>query len=140
MAQRSERFDPHVLPVVQGARVAFPNHDDVYHNVFSLSSARAFDLGRFPKGDSKDVVFPKAGLVQVFCHIHADMSGIVLVLPNAHFAAPRGDGAYAIESVPPGEYTIVGWHERTKPVTRRIRVVAGQTATMDFSLPLDARP
>lgn len=140
MAQRNERFEPHVLPVVQGTRVAFPNHDNVYHNVFSLSSARAFDLGRFPKGESKDVLFRKPGLVQVFCHIHSDMSAIVLVLPNPHFGVPRRDGAYAIEAVPPGEYTIVGWHERTKPVTRRIRVVAGETATMDFSLPLDGQP
>lgn len=138
MAQRNERFEPHVLPVVQGTRVAFPNQDDVYHNVFSLSSARAFDLGRYPKGEAKSVHFRKPGLVQVFCHIHSDMSGIVLVLPNEFFAAPGATGEYGIERVPPGEYTIVGWHERAKPVTRRIRVVAGETTTINFSLPLQA--
>ena len=137
MAQRNERFEPHILPVVQGTRVEFPNEDDIYHNVFSLSSARAFDLGRFPRGEAKDVLFRKPGLVQVFCHIHSDMSGIVLVLPNAFFAAPTGDGEYAIEGVPPGEYTVMGWHERAKPVSRRIRVVAGETTTIDFSLPLE---
>jgi plastocyanin len=137
MAQRNERFEPHILPVVQGTRVEFPNEDDIYHNVFSLSSARAFDLGRFPKGEAKDVLFRKSGLVQVFCHIHSDMSGIVLVLPNAFFSAPSGGGEYAIEDVPAGEYTIVGWHERAKPVTRRVRVVAGETTTINFSLPLE---
>jgi plastocyanin len=137
MAQRGERFEPHVLPVVQGTRVEFPNHDDVYHNVFSLSSASAFDLGRFPKGQAKDVIFRKPGLVQVFCHIHSDMSGIVLVLPNGLYAAPSKSGDYDIDGVPPGEYVITGWHERTKPVTQRIRVVAGETTTINFSLPIE---
>jgi plastocyanin len=137
MAQSDERFEPHVLPVMQGAKVEFPNRDDVYHNVFSLSSVRTFDLGRYPKGSSKTVTFPRVGVVQVFCHIHSDMSAIVFVLANAFFDAPERGGAYAIENVPPGEYTIVGWHERTKPVSRRVRVVAGQTTTMNFSLPLE---
>ena len=138
MAQRAERFEPRVLPVVRGTRVEFPNQDDVYHNVFSLSTTRAFDLGRYPRGDTKSVTFERRGVVQVFCHIHSDMSGVVLVLPNDYFAAPDTAGEYSIENVPPGEYTIVGWHERTKPVSRTVRVVAGQTVTMNFSLPLGA--
>ena len=136
MAQIDERFDPHVIPVVEGGRVEFPNRDGIYHNVFSLSSARTFDLGRYPKGSSKSVVFPKPGIVQVFCHIHSDMSGIVLVLTNPFFAAPDSSGRYALDDLPPGDYTIVGWHERTKPARRRVRVVAGQTTTLNFSLPL----
>jgi plastocyanin len=139
MAQANERFEPHVLAVLQGARVEFPNHDDVYHNVFSLSSVRSFDLGRYPKGRSKSVAFPKTGIAQVFCHIHSDMSAIVLVLGNVFFTAPESTGRYTIGNVPPGEYTIVGWHERTKPVSRRVRVVAGETATVNFSLPLEPR-
>ena len=139
MSQTNERFEPHVLPVVQGARVSFPNRDDVYHNVFSLSSTRTFDLGRYPKGDAKTVTFTKAGVVQVFCHIHSDMSGVVLVLSNPFFTAPDSSGRYSIENVPAGEYTVVGWHERTKPVTRRVRVVAGATTTINFSLPLGPR-
>ena len=129
MAQEDERFVPHVLPVVQGSRVAFPNHDAIYHNVFSLSSARTFDLGRYPRGDAKTVTFTKPGVVQVFCHIHSDMNAVVLVLPNAHFAAPDGTGRYVIENVAPGEYTVVGWHERARPISRRIRVVAGRRPT-----------
>ena len=136
MTQRSERFEPRVLAVVQGTRVDFPNDDEVYHNVFSLSSTRAFDLGRYPKGDTKSVLFEKRGVVQVFCHIHSDMSGVVLVLPNRFFAAPDSAGEYSIDGVPAGEYTIVGWHERAKPVSRKIRVVAGETTTINFRLPL----
>jgi len=139
MAQEDERFAPHVLPIVQGSRVAFPNHDAVYHNVFSLSSARTFDLGRYPRGEAKSVTFTKPGVVQVFCHIHSDMNAVILVLPNSHFAAPDGTGRYVIDNVAPGEYTVVGWHERTRPVSRRIRVVAGQTTDVNFSLPLGTR-
>lgn len=136
MSQTGERFEPHVLSVLQGATVEFPNYDDVYHNVFSLSRARTFDLGRYPRNASKSVRFDRAGVVQVFCHIHADMSGIVMVLPNPYFAAPDSAGRYVIEDIPPGEYTIVGWHERTRPVRQRVTVVAGRTTTIDFKLPL----
>jgi plastocyanin len=139
MAQRDERFLPHVLPVVKGTVVDFPNDDDVYHNVFSLSEAagkNGFDLGRYPKGASKSWTFDRAGTVQVFCHIHSDMSAVVLVLGNPFFASPDESRHYAIDGVPEGEYTIVGWHERIKPVTRRIRVTAGQTTTLDFNIPL----
>ena len=138
MPQLGERFEPHVLPVLQGTRVEFPNYDDVYHNVFSLSRIRTFDLGRYPRNATRSVTFDRPGVVQVFCHIHADMSGIIMVLPNPFFTAPDAAGQYVMESVPAGEYTIVGWHERTRPVTFRVRVIAGETTTIDFRLPLGA--
>jgi plastocyanin len=141
IAQRDERFVPHVMPIVQGGTVDFPNDDDVYHNVFSLSSTAApggkgFDLGRYPRGSSKSWTFTRPGTVQVFCHIHSDMSAIVLVLANPFFASPDENHRFAIEGVPEGDYTIVGWHERIKPITRRIHVAAGQTTTLDFNIPL----
>ena len=83
---------PHVLPVYRGATVDFPNDDDVFHNVFSLSSAKTFDLGRFPQGIVQGDVFDKGGAVQVFCHIHSDMSAVVLVLENPYFAVPSEAG------------------------------------------------
>jgi plastocyanin len=140
MSQTGERFAPHVLPVVQGTRVEFPNYDDLYHNVFSLSRARTFDLGRYPKGATKSVTFTKPGMVQVFCHIHADMSGVVVVLPNRYYAIPDSAGRYTLRDVPPGDYTMVGWHERTKPVQHRVRVTAGGTAQVNFKLPLGSTP
>jgi plastocyanin len=134
--QSDEQFVAHVTPVYRGATVDFPNTDDVFHNVFSLSSAKTFDLGRYPKGSSKSVVFDKSGTVQVFCHIHSDMSAIVLVLDNPFFAVPTDNGHYLIDDVPPGDYTVVGWHERIKPVTRTIHVVAGETTKLDFNIPI----
>ena len=139
MAQHDERFEPHVLPVLVGAKVEFPNEDNVFHNVFSLSTAAGptgFDLGRYPKGESRTVTFERPGTVQVFCHIHSDMSASVLVLQNPYFASPNDDRRYVIDDVPEGEYTIVGWHDRAKPVVRRVRVTAGQTSTVDFNIPV----
>ena len=140
MSQTQETFTPHVISILHGGRVDFPNTDDVYHNVFSLSSTRTFDLGRYPTGSSKSVTFTKAGVVQVFCHIHSDMSGIVFVLPNPFFARPDSAGTYVIDNVPAGEYTLIGWHERTKPVAVKVRVTAGASARVDFTLPLERPP
>jgi plastocyanin len=136
MTQRDETFDPHVLPVLRGSIVEFPNGDDVFHNVFSLSSAKTFDLGRYPKGSSRSLTFEKAGRVDVFCHIHSDMSAIVLVLDNAYFASPDIKGHFVIDSVPPGDYTVIGFHQRIKPVQRHVRVVAGETTKTVFTIPL----
>jgi plastocyanin len=141
MAQRDERFVPHVRPVVQGATVDFPNDDNVFHNVFSLSAAaspngRGFDLGRYPKGSSRSVTFAKPGIVQVFCHIHQDMSATVFVLANPYFASPGEDHRFVIDDVPEGDYTIVAWHERITPIKRHVHVVAGQTTPIDFNIPL----
>ena len=134
--QDEERFEPRVLAVTRGTTVSFPNDDDVYHNVFSLARARTFDLGRYPKGSTRTVRFDRAGVVQVFCHIHADMSATVLVLDTPYFATPGADGRFRLDGVPPGEYTVVGWHERARPVRRRVRVVAGESARAMLSIPL----
>jgi plastocyanin len=136
MRQEDERFAPHVLPILVGTTVDFPNADDVFHNVFSLSRAMTFDLGRFPKGSAKSVQFDRSGVVQVFCHIHSDMSAVVLVLDNAFHTVPTANGRYTLAGVPPGEYTVVGWHERIKPISRTVRVVAGETTRLDFNIPL----
>jgi plastocyanin len=138
--QRGERFRPHVLAVTTGSVVAFPNDDPIYHNVFSLSSARTFDLGRYPAGDTKSVDFPRPGVVQIFCHIHADMSAYVLVFDHPYFVVPDAQGRFAIEDVPPGEYRLVAWHERVNPAPIPVRVEAGRTAVVDVSIPIPEEP
>ena len=140
LRQRDERFTPHVLPVLIGTTVAFPNDDDVFHNVFSLSSARTFDLGRYARGSSRSVTFPTAGVVQVFCHIHADMTGIVLVLDNAFYVVPDADGRFVLDGVPPGAYQLVAWHERVKPVFTLVRVDAGRATPVRIRIPLPREP
>jgi plastocyanin len=136
IAQHDETFVPHVLPVLRGSTVEFSNEDPVFHNVFSLSRSLSFDLGRYPKGRSKSVHFERPGTVQVFCHIHSDMSAVVLVLDNQFFTTPTAPGRYAIDAVPAGEYRLVAWHERIKPIVRRVRVQAGETTILDLNVPV----
>jgi plastocyanin len=136
MRQEGLAFVPHVLAVSRGTTVDFPNGDAIFHNVFSLSKAAEFDLGRYPMGSTKSVRFDKPGIVKVFCHIHSDMSGVILVLDSPYFAVPDARGQYAIPGVPPGEYTVVGWHERARPLRRTIRIQPGRTAVADFNIPI----
>ena len=136
MRQHQERFEPHVLPVTRGTSITFPNDDPIYHNVFSLSRARTFDLGRYPQGESKTVRFGSTGVVQVFCHIHADMNGHILVLPNRYFISPDSSGHFVIDGVPAGQYRLVAWHERIRPIVTVVRVDAGRTTMLDLSIPL----
>jgi plastocyanin len=136
MRQWGERFNPHVLPIVAGGKVRFPNDDPIYHNVFSLSRARTFDLGRYSRGSAKDVLFPSPGLVQVFCHIHADMSGYILVLDNPYFVQPDEQGRFRLDGIPPGEYQLVAWHERVRPNVTLVRVAAGAVTRISVAIPI----
>jgi len=137
MAQEGETFIPHVLPIQVGSRVEFPNMDPIFHNVFSLSGTRIFDLGRYPQGDSKSVTFDRPGIVPVFCHIHSDMSAVILVLDNPWFTVPDADHRYRIGDIPPGSYTLVAWHERAVPVEQKVEVKEGQTLEFNLTVPIE---
>ena len=138
--QENETFVPHVLAITKGSTVDFPNDDPFFHNVFSLSSAASFNLGRYPRGKSKAQTFNKAGLVKVFCDIHSHMSASILVLDHPYFAIPNTDGNYEIKGVPPGQYTIIGWHERVGERTASVRVEAGRQAMIDLTVPVEDVP
>ncbi|HEU4402741.1 MAG TPA: carboxypeptidase regulatory-like domain-containing protein [Candidatus Polarisedimenticolia bacterium] len=140
MRQEGLTFVPHILAIPRGATVEFPNGDAIFHNVFSLSKAASFDLGRYPKGSSKSVRFDRPGIVKVFCHIHSDMSGVIVILDNPYFAIPDARGHYSIDGVPPGEYRVKAWHERARPLEKTVRIQAGQASTADFSIPLTEIP
>ena len=123
LTQRGMEFVPSVLVVVAGQEVGFPNEDPYYHNVFSYSPAKRFDLGRYAKGKSKSLIFEDAGVVQVFCDIHSDMKGTILVLQNPYFARPdRESGGFRIPSIPAGRYRLVVWHPDLEPVSEEIEV------------------
>jgi plastocyanin len=134
--QRDEAFQPYVLAVTVGSTVEFPNHDRTYHNVFSLSKAKRFDLGRYPRGQSKSVRFDRPGIVRVFCDIHSHMSAFILVFAHPYFATTDAEGRYRVERVPAGEYQLTVWNDGEPRETRRVRVPPG-AATVDenFVLP-----
>jgi plastocyanin len=128
MLQEGIEFRPKVLAVRAGTTVRFPNGDEVQHNVMSFSKAKPFDLGRFPKGQSKDVVFDQAGVVEIICEVHPHMRGFVVVVDHPWFAVANDDGSYVLPKVPPGAYTLVAWKEDFEPVRRPIEVGAGGAA------------
>jgi plastocyanin len=136
MVQRDETFEPHVVALERGGTVDFLNGDPFFHNVFSLSSPKTFDLGRYPQGQAKALQFDQPGIVKVFCHIHADMSAVIVVLDHPYFTSPDSLGRFELPNVPPGEYRVVAWHERAKAAVTQVRVVAGEAATVDFNIPV----
>jgi plastocyanin len=139
IVQRNETFIPRVVAVPVGSTVAFPNADPVYHNVFSLSRAKAFNLGRYPRGQSKDERFDKPGIVRVFCDIHSHMTATVVVFNHPWFAIPDSDGRFELANVPAGDLQLTAWHERLGDTTRRIRVEPGRATVADFTLPVPER-
>jgi plastocyanin len=140
LVQQNETFVPHVLAITKGSTVDFPNDDPFFHNVFSLSSAASFNLGRYPRGQSRPAKFNKAGLVKVFCDIHSHMSASILVLDHPYFTIPGTDGNYEIKNVPAGQYTIIGWHERVGERSASVRVEAGRPVTVDLTVPVEDLP
>lgn len=133
MRQIDKSFTPHVVAIPVGSTVDFPNFDPIYHNAFSNFSGQPFDVGLYPPGTSKNVVFKHAGIVRVFCNIHPTMSAIIAVLPTPWYALTEYAGKFAIAGVPPGEYQLRIFHERALPenlkfLERRITVPDGGLA------------
>ena len=136
IAQKDEQFSPHLVAVTSGSSVAFPNEDPFFHNVFSLSRGAAFNLGRYPSGSSRSKTFTRPGIVKVFCEIHSQMSAVIRVFDHGWFTVPNEDGTYVIEGVPPGEQTVVAWHERIGERRDRVTIRPGATTQLNFTLPV----
>lgn len=132
MDQRGEQFAPRVLAITVGSTVDFPNSDKTFHNVFSLSRTKTFDLGRFAPGKTGAVRFDRPGIVPVFCDIHSHMSAYILVFSHRFYAVSDADGYYALTNVPAGTYTVQVWNERGTDVPRRVVVTEGATTEADF--------
>lgn len=135
MDQQNLVYVPHVLPVVVGATVDFPNSDTVRHNVFSPpGSAKIFNLGTYDVGVIKSVVFDVAGETPLLCNVHAEMAGYIVSLQNPYFVATDKTGAFTIKDVPPGKYTLTSWHEKLKSASQEIEVKDGATVTANLEL------
>lgn len=139
VVQKDAMFHPHVLPILAGTTVEWPNEDDIFHNVFSFSDAKQFDLGLY-KNEVKKVPFDKPGRVDIFCSIHKNMGCVILVRENPWFAAAGEDGRYQIKDVPAGHYRIRAWHERLPAQVREIDVPAGGGTNVDFVLSVGGLP
>ena len=133
---QNEAFLPRVVAVTVGSTVEFPNDDPIYHNVFSLSRAKNFNLGRYPRGETRRVRFDRPGVVKVFCEIHSHMSATVMVFDHPWFAVPDEDGRFQLPPAPAGNHQITAWHERLGDTTINVRLEAGRPLETEFTLPV----
>lgn len=138
--QLDRRFVPDLVVVPVGSTISFPNMDPIFHNIYSLSKPKSFDLGSYDKGETRKVTFPKPGIVEIYCHLHPNMGAVVVVTPNRWYARPDRNGEYKIPDVPPGQYTLVAWHKSAGFFRKTITVESGQDVTADFLIPLEIDP
>lgn len=135
MVQRDRTILPHVSVVQVGQTVEFPNEDNVFHNLFSLSPGNRFSLGRYKPGVTKTNRFDEVGVVRLFCDIHSEMAGVVLVVSTPYVARAGSEGEYRLSGIPAGEYRAIAWHPTAGADTVALTVGGGQEASLDFALP-----
>jgi plastocyanin len=135
LQQKDKNFQPPVLAITAGQSVSFPNQDAYFHNVFSLSPTRSFDLGQYQKGETRIRPFLKTGVVEVYCNIHPQMAATILVLPNRRFARTDAAGHFRIEGVPPGQWSLFAYDRLAmQPVKAQVTVAAGGKAEVDLRI------
>jgi plastocyanin len=140
ISQRGAMFSPHVLPILVGTTVEWPNYDEILHNVFSMSEPKPFDLDLYKAPTIKSVTFDKPGRVDVYCSIHAAMSCVVLVMENPFFSGTDAKGRYTIPNVPAGSYKLKAWYERLPAEVKEITVPETGDVKMDFVLTVKGLP
>lgn len=136
VSMKSKAFVPRVTVVNQGASVEFPNLDSIFHNVFSVSGENRFDLDLYKKPKSASKVFEHQGIVRIYCNIHPQMSGFVIVRDNPYWAKVGADGRYSIADVPAGAWVVKAWHERAGESAQNAQVE--DKGTLELSFTLDA--
>jgi plastocyanin len=136
--QVNKQFQPTWAVVQRGKTVSFPNLDNIYHNVFSLSSGNAFDLGLYASGgEVKSHMFSEPGVVDIHCNIHPNMATSVLVVPNRYFAKVKADGTFELAGVPSGKRKIAAWAPGSKLSSDWVEVPTG--ANVDVNLRLESK-
>jgi plastocyanin len=129
MKQENKQFFPQVLAVQKGTRVDFPNVDTVFHNVFSVTPDNSFDLGSYQQGASKSMTMTKPGVITVYCNMHPQMVGYILVVPSKLYVRAGKDGFYRLPNVPVGRHRVVAWAPNAKPVVSEVEVTELESAT-----------
>lgn len=133
MAQRDTSFRPAVLVVDVGTTVDFANDDPFFHNVFSYSPTKRFDLGRYPRGESRSVRFDEPGTIKVYCEVHDFMRAVIIVTEHPLHAIVAADGSFMIPDVPAGRQTLVLWHAEQGSREVTVDVREGATTRVDLS-------
>jgi plastocyanin len=134
MKQEGKQFLPRVLVVTKGTTVSFPNRDAIFHNVFSVTPDHSFDLGSYPQGETRTVKMSKSGVVTVYCNMHPQMVGHILVVPNGNHVRAGKDGFFRMPNIPAGNHRVVAWAPNSKSVTADATVIDGETTTVELVL------
>jgi plastocyanin len=133
--QREMRFVPHVLPVLVGTTVEFPNNDKSWHNVYSKSEAKEFDLGLYAPGKTRSTKFDKPGVVRILCNVHPAMEAFIVVQEHPFFAAADKQGNYRLDAVPLGKYRVQVWHPQLGTRETAVEIVRdGEVLDVSFDL------
>jgi plastocyanin len=136
--QRSREFLPHVLAIPVGSTVAFPNFDNVFHNVFSTSPLGAFDLGIYKAGEAREFTFTKEGIIRLGCNLHANMSAYIVVVAAPAYVVTDDAGKFAFKHLAPGKYRLKAWSERSKaPIEQDVTIKRGKN-DVKVGVPADA--
>lgn len=134
VTMQSKSFIPRVTVVTVGGRVEFPNQDSIFHNVFSVSGENRFDLELYKKPKSGFKVFEQPGVVRIYCNIHPQMSGFLLVRDNPFWAHVSADGSFRVADVPAGTWVVKAWHERSGESAQSVAVPQAGAVEASFSL------
>jgi plastocyanin len=135
MAQKNINFAPNLLPIRVGTTVSFPNLDDTYHNVFSYSKTKRFDLGRYRKDEKPaSILFDKPGVVTLHCEVHGTMRGTILVLDTPFFQKTNINGGYRLRDLPAGHYTLKAWVSDNDVRSREVDLKPGAVLRVDFPI------
>jgi len=135
---RNKMLVPHVLAIPVGSTVTFPNDDPISHNLFSLSSNNAFDLGLYRKGAGKSQKFDNPGIVNVYCNVHPNMSAVIHVMDTPYFAFADANGNFSVSNVPAGKYRLVAWNEQGGQNETPVEII-GAAPLAPIALTLDSR-
>lgn len=133
MDQRGMKFIPRMLPILRGTTVNFLNSDSVRHNVFTPDGDK-YNLGTWPTGESKPMVFAKSGVYRQLCNVHPEMEAFIVVLDNPYFAVTDEAGKFHLEGVPPGSYTLTTYSDKLAPGSVQVTVTAGQATAAKLGL------
>ena len=134
IAQKDLTFIPALLPIRVGTKIEFPNLDDTYHNIFSYSPAKRFDLGRY-RPEERPIptqIFDKPGLITLRCDIHEHMRGLILVLNTPYFVMTDTAGHFRLGGLPTGRYTLRAWIDSKTTREKPVELKNGQTLHVDF--------
>lgn len=135
MDQKEMKFIPYVLPVLVGTTVEFPNHDTVWHNVYSKGEANDFDLGVYPPGKTRSTTFNKPGAVRILCNAHPNMEAFIVVKEHPFFSSANKGGNYRLDGVPPGKYRVQVWHPQLGATEAGVELVReGEVLDVNFDL------